>query len=242
MSFLIVLATHMRGILRGACVWAADPLRFCYSLNLGEPSSPRRTCPVCSARDTRVQGLQQSHRTAHGIRLYQPWPIFSHDPTKLCVDLLYISGSFRQLRSTTLPPTNMEVQKGPFQEESRLSTGVCAPTHVSWWESIFAQLLCAFLFELPPSSSICLRIFLLKIHKHPLLVLKGIYHYWTYLFSFFPGGLTKWKSFGTSHPLLLKKRTEVSEPGGAAGAERADPASASARDPGTSHDPGLTRT
>ena len=26
----------------------------------------------------------------------------------------------------TLPPTNMEVQKGPFQEESSLSTGVCA--------------------------------------------------------------------------------------------------------------------
>ena len=34
----------------------------------------------------------------------------------------------------TLPPTNMEVEKGPFQEESRLSTGVCAPTHDSWWE------------------------------------------------------------------------------------------------------------
>ena len=34
----------------------------------------------------------------------------------------------------TLPPTNMEVQKRPFQEESSLSTGVWAQTHVSWWE------------------------------------------------------------------------------------------------------------
>ena len=34
----------------------------------------------------------------------------------------------------TLPPTNMEVQKGPFQEESSsaLSAGVCAPNHASW--------------------------------------------------------------------------------------------------------------
>ena len=29
---------------------------------------------------------------------------------------------------TTLPPTNMEMQKGPFQEESSLSAGVCALT------------------------------------------------------------------------------------------------------------------
>ena len=32
-------------------------------------------------------------------------------------------------RCNTLPPTNMEVHKGPFQHESRLSTGVCAQTH-----------------------------------------------------------------------------------------------------------------
>ena len=30
----------------------------------------------------------------------------------------------------TLLPTNMEMHKAPFQEESRLSTGVCAQTHV----------------------------------------------------------------------------------------------------------------
>ena len=29
-------------------------------------------------------------------------------------------------RVCTLPPTNMEAQKGPFQEESSLSAGVCA--------------------------------------------------------------------------------------------------------------------
>ena len=29
-------------------------------------------------------------------------------------------------RGNTLPPTNMEVQKGPFREESGLSAGVCA--------------------------------------------------------------------------------------------------------------------
>ena len=34
----------------------------------------------------------------------------------------------------------MEVQKGPFQEESSLSAGVCAQTHVSWWELAGDQL------------------------------------------------------------------------------------------------------
>ena len=37
---------------------------------------------------------------------------------------------------STLPPTNMEVQEGPFQEESCLSTGAL-DFHVScWWVSI----------------------------------------------------------------------------------------------------------
>ena len=31
------------------------------------------------------------------------------------------------------PPSNMEVQRPPFQEESSLARGVCAPNHVSRW-------------------------------------------------------------------------------------------------------------
>ena len=38
-------------------------------------------------------------------------------------------------REAALPPTNMEVQKGPFQEESSRSTGVCALPWSRWWDA-----------------------------------------------------------------------------------------------------------
>ena len=44
-------------------------------------------------------------------------------------------------------------------------------------------------WRLIPVSSICSRILYFYF---PLLVLKGIYHHWTY-FCFFPLGLSKWK-------------------------------------------------
>ena len=54
-------------------------------------------------------------------------PLGGHDPIPIR------QPSRRLFTSITLPPTNIEAQ-GPFQEESSLSTGVCAQTHVSWWK------------------------------------------------------------------------------------------------------------
>ena len=44
------------------------------------------------------------------------------------------------------------------------------------------------------ATFICLRIAFDFYFLFPLLVLKGIHHYWTRFFLFFPGALIKWKA------------------------------------------------
>ena len=125
-------------------VWHLGRVGFDHlSAELADELVEPRLC--VSSRGNPRAGLRTSARLSpHHAPQRKPipnthTPCENKDPfTALSVPVVAIARQSHSMLPTktkpTLSPTNTEVQAGPFQEQSSLSTGVSAPNHVSWWE------------------------------------------------------------------------------------------------------------